>query len=181
MLFRSGRLGAMVYGGIATERIQVNEESIWYGGKTDRINPDFRENLPKIRSLLDQGRISEAEKLMDKAMSGCPDSMHPYQTLGEIKIDFQGIDQKKAAGYRRTLDLNRAVAATEFRVGDTVYRREVFASAPADCIVMRFTAEGPGTVDFTVRMRRGKFFDGAGRCGDDSIVLFGNQIGRAHV
>ncbi len=170
----NGRLGAMVYGGIATERIQVNEESIWYGGKTDRINPDFRENLPKIRSLLDQGRISEAEKLMDKAMSGCPDSMHPYQTLGEIKIDFQGIDQKRATGYRRTLDLNRAVAATEFRVGDTVYRREVFASAPADCIVMRFTAEGPGTVDFTVRMRRGKFFDGAGRCGDDSIVLYGN-------
>lgn len=173
----NGRLGAMVYGGIASERVQVNEESMWYGGKAERINPDFKENLPKIRSLLDEGRISEAERLMDKAMSGCPESMHPYQTLGEIKFTFYGIDQDDATDYKRTLDLNRAVSITEFRVGDTVYRREIFASAPADCIVMRFTAEGPGTVDFTVRMRRGKFFDGAGRCGDDTIQLYGS-LGR---
>lgn len=173
----NGRLGAMVYGGIAAEQLQVNEESMWYGGRAERINPDFRENLPVIRSLLDQGRIREAEELMDKAMSGCPDSMHPYQTLGEIRFSFRGIDRDKAADYRRTLDLHRAVAAAEFRVEETVYRREIFASFPADCIVMRFTAQGPGTVDFTARMRRGRFFDGAGRCGDDSIELYGN-LGR---
>ncbi|MCM1027703.1 MAG: glycoside hydrolase family 95 protein [Roseburia sp.] len=173
----NGRLGAMVYGKTDTELLQVNEESIWYGGKAERLNPDFRENLPKIREYLDQGKIREAERLMDQAMSGCPDSMHPYQTLGEIKFSFSGIDPKKATDYRRSLDLNRALALTEFREGDTVYRREIFASAPADCVVMRFTAEGSGTVDFTVRLRRGKFFDGVGRQGEDGIELYGS-LGR---
>ncbi|MCM1231695.1 MAG: glycoside hydrolase family 95 protein [Ruminococcus flavefaciens] len=173
----NGRLGAMVYGKTDTELLQVNEESIWYGGKAERLNPDFRENLPRIREYLDQGRIREAEKLMDQAMSGCPDSMHPYQTLGEVKFSFSGIDKKKVTDYRRSLDLNRALALTEFREGDTVYRREIFASAPADCIVMRFTAEGPGTVDFTARLRRGKFFDGVGRQGENGIELYGN-LGR---
>lgn len=170
----NGRLGAMVYGGTDAERIQLNEESMWYGGKVNRINPDFKENLPLIRKYLDEGQISRAEQLMDKAMSGCPDSMHPYQTLGEINFTFYGIDRQSVTDYTRTLDLDRAVARTEFRVGDTLYRKEVFASHPADCIVMRFTAEGSGTVDFTTRMRRGRFFDGVRRCGDNCIELYGS-------
>lgn len=173
----NGRLGAMVYGGTDLERIQLNEESMWYGGRTDRINPDFKEKLPLIREYLDRGEIARAEQLMDKAMTGCPDSMHPYQTLGEIKFTFYGIDKQRITDYTRTLDIDRAVVRTEFRVGDTLYRREVFASHPADCILMRFTAEGPGTVDFTTRMRRGKFFDSVRRVGDDCIELHGN-LGR---
>lgn len=173
----NGRLGAMVYGSTDTEQLQVNEESIWYGGKTERINPDFKENLPKIRKLLDEGKIAEAERLMDKAMTSCPDSMHPYQTLGEINFTFYGIEKEKITDYKRTLDLDNAVTTTEFRVGDTVYRREIFASKPADCIIMRFTAEGSGTVDFTARMRRGKFFDGVKRLGNDTVELYGN-LGR---
>lgn len=173
----NGRLGAMVYGGTETEQLQVNEESIWYGGKAERINPDFKENLPKIRRLLEEGKIAEAERLMDKAMTSCPDSMHPYQTLGEINFTFYGIEKEKISDYKRVLDIDNAVTATEFRAGDTVYRREIFASKPADCIMMRFTAEGPGTVDFTTRMRRGKFFDGVRRWGNDTVELYGN-LGR---
>lgn len=173
----NGRLGAMVYGGTVREQLQLNEESMWYGGRTDRINPDFRENLPLIRQYLDEGQISKAERLMDRAMAGCPDSMHPYQTLGEIDFSFDGIEQEEITDYRRSLDLDRAVAVTEFRAGGTLYRREIFASHPADCIVMRFTAEGPGTVDLSARMRRGKFFDGVKKCGRDSIELYGN-LGR---
>lgn len=173
----NGRLGAMVYGGTDTERLQLNEESMWYGGKVNRINPDFKRKLPEIRRLLDQGQIGAAERLMDKAMSGCPDSMHPYQTLGEIGITFYGIEKDAVTGYRRTLDLERAVVVTEFSCNGTTYRREAFASKPGDCILLRFTAEGPGTVDFTSRMRRGKFFDGVGKCGEDCVELYGN-LGR---
>ena len=57
----NGRLGAMVFGRIANEQIQVNEESMWLGGRVNRINPDFRENLPRVRELLDRGEISKAE------------------------------------------------------------------------------------------------------------------------
>lgn len=173
----NGRLGAMVFGGTGTERLQVNEESIWYGGQTERINPDFKDKLPLIRQYLDEGQIHKAEVLMDKAMTGCPDSMHPYQTLGDIHFTFYGIDEEKVTDYRRWLDLDRAVTVTQFRCGDTLYCREIFASKPADCIVMRFTAEGLGTVDFTTRMRRGKFFDGVKRSGNDRIELYGN-LGR---
>lgn len=173
----NGRLGAMVYGGTDTERLQLNEESMWYGGKVNRINPDFKRKLPEIRRLLDQGQIGAAERLMDKAMSGCPDSMHPYQTLGEIGFTFYGIEKDAVTGYRRTLDLERAVVVTEFSCNGTTYRREAFASKPGDCIILRFTAEGPGMLDFTSRMRRGKFFDGVGKCGEDCVELYGN-LGR---
>lgn len=78
----NGRLGAMVFGTVANERIQLNEDTVWYGGYRDRNNPDALKYLPKIRELLLSGRISEGEKLMKYALSGTPLSQHPYQSLG---------------------------------------------------------------------------------------------------
>ena len=88
----NGRIGAMVYGGTDRERLQVNEESIWLGGPVNRHNPDAKENLPKIRQLLRDGRIPEAEHLMETALSACPEGMHPYQTLGDVQFFFDGIE-----------------------------------------------------------------------------------------
>ena len=68
----NGRLGAMVFGQIQKEQIQVNEESIWYGKRRERINPDAKENLPKIREYIRNGQIQNAQKLMSLAMTGCP-------------------------------------------------------------------------------------------------------------
>ena len=87
----NGRLGAMVYGGVDREILQVNEESMWFGGAVNRNNPDSRKNLPVIRELLDKGEISRAEKLMDEALSGCPEGMHAYQTLGEVQLFFDNL------------------------------------------------------------------------------------------
>lgn len=99
----NGRLGAMVFGEPQKERIQVNEESMWYGGRTNRANPDSGKYLSKIRELIFAGKINEAEKLMKYAMSGCPDSMHPYQTLGDLYFEFEGMDE--VMDYERELDL----------------------------------------------------------------------------
>lgn len=188
----NGRLGAMVYGGTDRELLQVNEESIWYGGAVDRLNPDAKEYLPQVREFLKNGRISRAEKLMETALSGCPDSMHSYQTLGEVQFYFDDIPNARErksgkAGtmvlcegmteYERSLSLDTAVIECSFRSGNTLYRREYFASHPADCILMRFTAEGEGTVDFLARLRRGKCFDGVKKLGNDGIMLYGN-LGR---
>lgn len=188
----NGRLGAMVYGGTDRELLQVNEESIWYGGVTDRLNPDAKENLPQIRKLLKEGQISKAERLMETALSGCPDSMHSYQTLGEVQFYFDNIPnaRERKSGkvgtmmlcegmteYVRSLSLDTAVTECSFRSGNTLYRREFFASHPADCILMRFTADGEGTVDFLARLRRGKCFDGVKKLGNDGIMLYGN-LGR---
>ncbi len=173
----NGRLGAMVFGGIQGDHLQVNEDTMWYGRKMNRLNPDFKANLPVIRKLLDEGKIPEAEHLMDKAMSGCPEGMRPYQTLGDINFWFGGFDPAAVTEYKRELDLERAVTTVQFKVDDTLYTREIFASNPADCLVMRFTAEGPGTVNFSIRLRRDAFFDGVSQFGRDRIDLFGN-LGR---
>lgn len=188
----NGRLGAMVYGGTDRELLQVNEESIWYGGPVNRLNPDAKEYFPQIRELLKSGRIRAAEKLMETALSGCPDSMHSYQTLGEVQFYFDEMPnaRERKSGkigtmalcegmteYERSLSLDMAVTECSFRSGNTLYRREYFASHPADCILMRFTAEGEGTVDFLARLRRGKCFDGVKKLGNDGILLYGN-LGR---
>lgn len=191
----NGRLGAMVYGGVDGEQLQLNEESMWYGGAVNRINPDFAENLPRIREYIEKGEIGKAERLMDIAMSGCPDSMHSYQTLGTVSFIFENIADnppKKngklgkltvpagVEGYERSLELDRAVCSTRFEDSKGQYRRECFASSPADCIIMRFTAQGQADVTFNARLRRGKAFDGVGKLGEDGILLHGN-LGRGGI
>lgn len=188
----NGRLGAMVYGGVDGEQLQFNEESMWYGGAVNRINPDFAQNLPKIREYIEKGEIGRAERLMDIAMSGCPDSMHPYQTLGTVSFIYENmadLTPKKngklgkltapagVKGYERSLDLDRALCVTRFADTKGQYRREYFASKPADCIIMHFTAEGQADITFNARLRRGRAFDGVKKLGDDGILLHGN-LGR---
>ena len=171
----NGRLGAMVYGGTAHEHIQVNEESIWYGGPVDRNNPDMRKELPEIRRLLFAGEIAKAEKLMWLAMSGCPNGQHPYQTLGDIQIGFDGIGE--VTDYRRELDLEKALCKIGFTAGETRYEREYFISYPADCMVMRFNADKPGKISFWAGLERERFFDGVRQEGTGEICLYGN-LGR---
>ena len=188
----NGRLGAMVYGGVDREILQVNEESMWFGGAVNRHNPDSRKNLPVIRELLNKGEVSRAEKLMDEALSGCPEGMHAYQTLGEVQLFFDnllvpGVKKSGKIGkttltqgteeYRRSLNLADAVCRTGFRMGNCRYEREVFASHPADAILMKVTAKGEGEVSLTARLRRGSWFDGVRKTGENGIQLYGN-LGR---
>ncbi len=168
----NGRLGAMVYGGVKEEHIQVNEESMWYGGKVDRNNPDTKEQLPVIRELIFKGEIAKAEKLMKLAMSGCPDSMHPYQTLGDIYIQFEGLEND--TDYHRELDLERSLYRESFCCDNTFYTREMFISKPADVMVMRFTAEGKNRLNLAAVLGRSKFFDGVKKAGGNGICLYGN-------
>ena len=168
----NGRLGAMVYGGAAQEHIQVNEESMWYGGPADRNNPDAREQLPVIRELIFEGRIAEAERLIRLSLSGCPESMHPYQSLGDIHIEFEGMEG--FTDYERELDLEQAVYRQKFRCGETFFEREAFITAPSDVMAVRFTARGKEKLSFSAILRRSRFFDGVKKTGNDGICLFGN-------
>ncbi len=153
----NGRIGAMVYGGTDWEHIQVNEESMWYGKGGSRVNPDARENLERVRECLSQGRLGEAERLMGLSMTGCPNSMHSYQTLGDIyfsfgkgrvvsESDFKRPRQEPCEGmsYARELSLEESICRTRFQDGHTQYFREYFLSKPADCLVMHFSAKECG-------------------------------------
>lgn len=167
----NGRMGAMVFGEPVAERIQVNEDSMWYGGPVDRNNPDTKENLPKIRELILNGEIKKAERLMKMAMSGCPDSAHPYQTLGDILFTFENIG--KVTEYERFLDIDTAVYGNRFTADGISYQREMFLSVPDDVLVMHFTADKPGAITFQAILRRQKFFEGVKKAGNNGICLYG--------
>ena len=82
----NGRLGAMVFGGVTEERLQLNEDSVWAGQKLNRINPAAAKAVPEVRRLLGEGKVTEAEALADKAMISIPRRMPPYQTLGDLLL-----------------------------------------------------------------------------------------------
>ena len=168
----NGRMGGMVFGDPVNEQIQVNEDSMWYGGPVDRINPDTKEYLPKIRELILNGEIRKAERLMKMAMSGCPDSAHPYQTLGNIHFLFENIGEVSA--FERSLDLERAVYESSFIADGIRYSRELFITAPDDVMIMRLKSDKKGAITFQALLRREKFFDGIKKCGNNGICLYGN-------
>ena len=137
----NGRLGAMVFGGVANERIQLNEDTVWAGEKRDRINPLAAEAIPRIRKLLFAGRIKEAEELAGRTLLAVPVRQPPYQTLGDLKLTF--ISPGEPSSYRRQLDLDSGVATVTFQQQGAQFHREVFASATDGVIVIRMTCTKP--------------------------------------
>ncbi|PQO94921.1 hypothetical protein C5614_20105 [Massilia phosphatilytica] len=147
----NGRLGAMVYGRPLQERLQVNEDTLWAGGPYRFDNPGFKAALPRVRALIDEGRFIEARDLVSKEMIAKPATQMPYGAAGDLLLDFHGVDG--ATAYRRSLDLDSAIATTRFTSGAARHVREVFASAPDQVIVLRLQASGGGTLDFDVGYR----------------------------
>lgn len=168
----NGRLGAMIFGKVFSEEIQLNEESMWYGAKQQRNNPDAAKKLDEIRKLIFEGKIIEAEKLSKYALSGCPESMHPYQSLGNIYLNFAA--KGEVNSYRRELDLNEAVYRQEYTIGDNSFTRTVYASKPADAIILLFESKKTGQLDFDAILRRERFFDGVSSDSNNKICLYGN-------
>jgi alpha-L-fucosidase 2 len=155
----SGRLGAMVFGNIAHERLQLNEDSLWSGGPRDRVNPDALPQLAAIRRLILGGRPKEAEQLVQDAIAGVPDIMRNYEPLCDLLLQFEhGIEigpDEAPPDYRRELDLAAAVARVSYTLGGVNYRREVLASAPDQVIALRLSADRRGSVSFRLRIERG--------------------------
>ena len=174
----NGRLGAMVFGDPAIDRVQLNEESIWDGERRDRNNPRAGEAVPKIRELLFAGKVAEAEKLAASDMLSVPQRMPCYQTLGDLRLDFAAsglTHDAKVEDYRLELNLDTAIATARFRHEDTSYVREVFSSAPDQVIVVRMSANGPGKISFAARMDRPAHFTTSSE-GSDRLVLAGEAI-----
>ncbi len=148
----NGRLGGMVFGRVGAERIQLNEESLWSGGRRDRNNPKALEHLPEVRRLVMVGKVTEAEALANKTMMGVPMRVTPYQTLGDLHLRFEGHEQ--VADYRRELDLGTAIARVSYRVGEVQYTREVFATSVDNVLVVRLVCGKPGGITVTATVDR---------------------------
>lgn len=169
----NGRLGGMVFGRTDYERIQLNEESIWYGRPLNRNNPDAYTNLGKIRELIFNGEIMQAEKLIQTALSGCPNTQRTYQTLGDLYLISDLDSNQEYTDFVRELDLENAICRVSFFQGGIRYEREVFVSKPEDCMVIRFAANAGGMVSLQARLERDRFLDGVGKLSEDTIFLHG--------
>lgn len=166
----NGRIGAMIFGRISEELIQLNEDSIWSGGFRYRNNPKAYENLGKIRKLIADGRITEAQKLCEDAFYGRNEQQRHYHPMGDLHI-LQNCCEKDEK-YVRSLDLSNAIAKTEWKCGNVSYCREMFISAPDNVMVIRFTADKKASISFEA------FIDGSdddydkNEAYDDSTLLF---------
>lgn len=149
----NGRIGAMVFGGISNERLQLNEDTLWTGGPYRPVNPQARSALPEVRRLIFEGRYAEAEALADARLMARPLAQMSYQPLGDLLIDMPEIPDWWTTGYTRSLDLDAAVATTGFTVGGATYRREALACPVHQVIAVRLTADQPGRITCGVTLR----------------------------
>jgi len=151
----NGRLGAMVFGGVFNERLQINDSTVWSGGPQPTANrADAYQHLPEIRRLMREGRYDEAEKLANRTFnSGANYDLNKYQTLGDLTLDFR-LPTGEPTGYLRTLDLDQAVVTTRFSLAGVTHTREVFVSDPDQVLVLRLSADHPRSISFTLGLAR---------------------------
>jgi alpha-L-fucosidase 2 len=145
----NGRLGAMVFGGAVRERLHLTESTLWSGmPAVHDVNPAARESIPAIRDLLFAGRYTEAEELCRKNLLGRGSHFGTAVPMSFLDIDM--ILPAEVSRYRRSLDLDEAIAHVEFASGDVIFRREVFASHPAGIVVARMTSSKPGGLSCSI-------------------------------
>lgn len=177
----NGRLGAMIFGGITTERIQLNEDSLWSGAPQDADNPKAFEVLPQIRQLLFAGKYAEAQRLANRNLicrgpgsgrgKGGRIAYGSYETLGDLRLAFDH-GTNEPTNYRRELDLNTATAWVSYEVDGVRFERELFASAVDQVLAIRLRASKPGALNLHVSLARSEAAE-VSTVGNDQLLLRG--------
>ena len=143
----NSHLGAMVYGGVKEEEIQLNEETFWSGSPHNNNSPEAREHLQEVRDLTLMGREEEAHKLLDKYFFRGPHGMR-FLPLGSLKLKFDYDSDAEPVNYRRELNLGNALNTTTYEVDGVKYVRTVFASQADNVIIVRLEASKKGELEF---------------------------------
>lgn len=152
----NGRLGAMFFGSPGSDRLILNEDSIWARQTGDRNHPAARENLAEMRRLLVTGKPIEAMLLAEAAMMGAPNRLQPYQTLGELILHDPSAKPDAARNYVRSLDLDTAVAQSRYEAQGVTHHREAFVSAADQVVVYRWSADQAAGLNGVVLFERGE-------------------------
>ena len=150
----TGRLGAMVSGAIAERQIWINEETAWFGGPRDRINPDALDHIAEIKRLVQTGRTREAEQLAVLTLTGTPESQRHYTTLGLVFLSFSG-HEGTSEDYDHRLDFTTATTCTRYRINGVSYEMQVHANQPESALIIRLKASAP-VIDFYAGIERGE-------------------------
>ena len=184
----NGRLGAMIFGGAALDRIQLNEDSVWSGGFEDRVNRSAREHMPRLQELIAQGCIREAEQLALRTFAATSDNERQYEPLADVllfftqdnpgvslhatrspnKRDMRACTPAETAQYARTLDLATGLHEVRYHLHDQDFRREAFISAPDQVMCLRAAGH-----PFDVLQRRGAQIGRMEAVDERTVVLSG--------
>lgn len=146
----NGRIGAMIYGGTEKEQIQFNEETLWTGQPHDYAHPGAAAQLGKLRQLLWDGKQNEAHKLGNELFMSQPLGQQAYQPFGDIHLEFEG--HENAVNYQRRLNLEDAISSVLYELDGVKFKREVFASAPSQALILRLSASKKGVLNFNVSL-----------------------------
>ena len=168
----SGRLGAMVFGGVAEERIQFNEDTLWTGKPHDYVREGSGEVLDQIRQAAFAGK--EVGDLVRKRFLSDPVRQKAYQPFGDLRFKFPG--HEKVSDYYRELDIDSAIATTRYKIGGVTFTREVFASYPDNAIVVHISSDKPGKVSFELKQDSPHKNSAAKALGKDIVQLTGHVI-----
>jgi len=152
----NGRLGAMIFGGVEQERLALNHENLWHGKTRDRSTTPQHQHLAEIRALLLAGKWIEGAELATVYLSGHERRVQPYQPFGDLKIETP--EHAEYTGYQRSLELATGLAEVRYTAGGVTFRREIFASAEHQVIVLRISADQPGAISTTLSLSR--IYDG---------------------
>jgi alpha-L-fucosidase 2 len=178
----NGRLGAMIFGNVTTERLQLNEDSVWSGAPQDADNSKALEVLPQIRQLLFEGKYAEAQRIANRNLicsgpgsnrgRGAKVAYGSYEMLGDLNLAFQHGSNSVPMNYRRALDLNTAIATVSYEVDGVKFEREIFSSAPDQALVVRLRASKRGALNFRANLTRPELAETL-PVGSDQLLLRG--------
>jgi len=143
----NGRLGAMVYGNVSTETIQLNEHTLWSGSPNRNDNPLVLDSLSEIRKLIFDGHQKEAERMANRIIISKGSHGQMFEPAGDLHLFFN--EHENFTNYYRELDIEKAVAKTSYKVADITYTREILASIPDRVIVIHLTASKSHSISFT--------------------------------
>ena len=175
----NGRLGGMVFGGAAKERIALSESTAWSGApSTNDVNPNALEHLAQIRQLLFAGKYAEARDLCQKYLLGRPASFGTNLPLPELQLSFD--NSEAPAKYRRSLNLGEAIARVSFRRGAARFSSEVIASHPDGVIAVRLASNKPGQISFGAGFGAVTIPADIANKGQNTLVLRGHAYERMH-
>ncbi len=166
----NGRLGAMVFGGLSQERLQLNEGTLWAGGPYNPVNSAAKNALPEVRSLINEGKYREATTLIGAKVMARPLGQMPYQTVGDLLLSFPGVTN--VTDFRRELDLDTATVRVTYVFDGVRYTREVFSSAPDQIVVVRLSADQPARISVVARMTS-PMTSAVDTDGPDTLILRG--------
>lgn len=167
----NGRQGAMIYGNVKSETIQLNEHTVWSGGPNRNDNPLALEKLTEIRDLIFKGQYKEAENLVNKAIISKSSHGQMFQPVGDLKINFK--DHDSSTNYYRELDISKAIAKTRYKIRDVLYTRESFASLADNVIILKLSASKAKKLSFDLYYSSPHLSKSISTAGKNELILKG--------